>query len=366
VQGKTVAAAASQGITVAAVASLGSTDEGAASMEEGVRVDVGFTAKVEVGQRVMGLYHGKKWFDATITQVVANEDGLGQTYVLRWSDGDISNLLKPASEVAIRLSDLFKVLSTCSLPFKVLLSVQEANFRVEVKEELFDDVLQQHVSHHSQEKSVTEAVLKEAQAPRDKMDSFAEALECAVCYDVLGEETVSFTCGHLYCNRKACGSRDVEICPECRAPVVSRTKLCGGVARLKQLLDCKVVTTDVQSVQHKAGTWAKQSFEQIHQRRDQEKTGGVKEREREQEERRGKRERATKHARELQHRLSEVERERVAAKESSESEILESKHQEERKRVAHAGTSTVLDNLKKEMSDLQTAHSQLQNSYAVV
>ena len=209
-------------------------------------------------------------------------------------------------------------------------------------------------------------MLKEAQAPRDKMDSCAEALECAVCYDVLGEETVSFTCGHLYYNRKACGSRDVEICPECRAPLVSRTKLFGGVARLKQRLGCKVVTTDVQSVQRKAGTWTIQSFEQINQRRDQEKAERVKEREREQEERRGERERATKHARELQHRLSEVEREREAAKESRESETLESKREEERKRAAHAATSTVLENLKKEMSDLQTAHSELQNSHAVV
>jgi len=78
VQGKTVAVAASQGITVAAAASLGSTDEVAASTEEGVRVDVAFAAKVEVGQRVMGISHGKTWCDTTIAQVVANEDGLGR------------------------------------------------------------------------------------------------------------------------------------------------------------------------------------------------------------------------------------------------------------------------------------------------
>jgi hypothetical protein len=78
--------------------------------------------------------------------------------------------------------------------------------------------------------------MKEAADKRGRLNEIALALECGCCFEKLGAGSVSFGCGHTYCNRPDCASRSVETCPECRQPVTTRVELFGALPDVGGLL----------------------------------------------------------------------------------------------------------------------------------
>ena len=72
---------------------------------------------------------------------------------------------------------------------------------------------------------------------REARTQVAEAMECACCFETLGEGSVALLpCGHTYCNRASCGSPHVAECPECRQAVAGRVALFGALASVEAML----------------------------------------------------------------------------------------------------------------------------------
>ena len=72
---------------------------------------------------------------------------------------------------------------------------------------------------------------------REALERVARAMECACCFETLGEGSVALLpCGHTYCNRAACASARVTECPECRQAVAGRVALFGALANVEAVL----------------------------------------------------------------------------------------------------------------------------------
>jgi formylmethanofuran dehydrogenase subunit D len=99
--------------------------------------------------------------------------------------------------------------------------------------------------------------MKEAAELRGRLNAIALAFECTLCFEKLGAGSVSFGCGHTYCNRATCGSRLVDTCPECRLPVASRVQLFGALPDVGGLLEQEPAAPDVEQVQRIASENAK-------------------------------------------------------------------------------------------------------------
>ena len=93
------------------------------------------------------------------------------------------------------------------------------------------------------------AKVKEAGELRKQLDEIALVLECACCFEKIGAGCAAFGCGHIFCNRAECGSRDVVICPECRQPVTSRVPLFGVMSHVGELLDTVPAPTNTYDAQ---------------------------------------------------------------------------------------------------------------------
>ena len=89
---------------------------------------------------------------------------------------------------------------------------------------------------HPHLQSMVEAKMKEATEKRGRLNEIALALECGCYFEKLGAGSVSFGCGHTYCNRSDCPSRSVETCPVCRKPVTTRVELFGTLPDVGSLL----------------------------------------------------------------------------------------------------------------------------------
>jgi hypothetical protein len=113
--------------------------------------------------------------------------------------------------------------------------------------------------------------MKEAAELRGRLNAIALAFECTLCFEKLGAGSVSFDCGHTYCNRLTCGSRLVDTCPECRLPVASRVQLFGALPDVGGLLEQEPAAPDVEQVQRLASENAKASLEEIRKRSEAEK-----------------------------------------------------------------------------------------------
>ena len=114
-----------------------------------------------------------------------------------------------------------------------------------------------------------EVKTQEAPELRGRLNAIALAFESTLCFEKLGAESVSFGCGHTYCNRATCGSRSVDTCPECRLPVASRVQLFGALPDVGGLLEQE--PPDVEQVQRLASENAKASLEEIRKRSEEEK-----------------------------------------------------------------------------------------------
>jgi hypothetical protein len=143
--------------------------------------------------------------------------------------------------------------------------------RIEVKKEVMEEDQHEHARRHAQLQSVVEAKMKEAAELRGRLDDIALAFECTLCLEKLGAGSVSFSCGHTYCNRLTCGSRLVDTCPECRLPVASRVQLFGALPDVGGLLEQEPAAPDVEQVQRLASENAKASLEEIRKRSEAEK-----------------------------------------------------------------------------------------------
>ena len=97
--------------------------------------------------------------------------------------------------------------------------------------------------------SAANAKVKEAGELRKQLDEIALVLECACCFEKIGAGCAAFGCGHIFCNRAECGSRDVVICPECRQPVTSRVPLFGVMSHVGELLDTVPAPTNTYDAQ---------------------------------------------------------------------------------------------------------------------
>ena len=53
-----------------------------------------------------------------------------------------------------------------------------------------------------------------------------EAMECQVCMENMAS-TAFIPCGHCFCCKDGCGSREVSTCPACRSAVTGRIELFG-------------------------------------------------------------------------------------------------------------------------------------------
>jgi hypothetical protein len=98
------------------------------------------------------------------------------------------------------------------------------------------------------------------------------ALEGGLCFEKFAAGSVSFGCGHTYCNRRTCVSRSVDIFPECRFPVATRVQLFGTLPDIGGLLDQEPAIPDVKQVQNLASENVKVSLEEFHKRSEEDKT----------------------------------------------------------------------------------------------
>ncbi len=94
--------------------------------------------------------------------------------------------------------------------------------RHEVKKEAMEEKQQEHARRPAQHQSVVVAKMKEAAELRGRLNDIVLSLECGCCFEKLCSGSVSFDCGHTYCNRPTCESRLVDTCPHCRLPVTTR------------------------------------------------------------------------------------------------------------------------------------------------
>ena len=106
---------------------------------------------------------------------------------------------------------------------------------------------------------------KEAAELRERINKIFLALECGCCFEKFGAGSVSFSCGHTYCNRPTCAFRSVDTCPECRLPVTVRVQLFGTLPDIGGLLETAV--TDAQQKQRSAAENDKETLEEIHTER---------------------------------------------------------------------------------------------------
>ncbi len=150
-------------------------------------------------------------------------------------------------------------------------TVRNLRARIEVKKEVEEQQQHEHARRHAQVQSVVEAKIQEASELRGHLKDIALALECTLCFEKFGAGSVSFGCGHTYCNRATCGSRSVDTCPECRLPVASRVQLYGALPDVGGLLQQEPAAPDVEQVQRLASENAKVSLEEIRKRREEEK-----------------------------------------------------------------------------------------------
>jgi hypothetical protein len=138
--------------------------------------------------------------------------------------------------------------------------------RIEVKKEVMEEEQQGHTRRHAKLQSVVEAKIQESAELRGRLNDIALAFECTLCFEKLGAGSVSFGCGHTYCNRATCASRLVDTCPECRLPVASRVQLFGALPDVGGLPEQEPEAPDVEQVQRLASEQAKASPEEIRKR----------------------------------------------------------------------------------------------------
>jgi hypothetical protein len=149
--------------------------------------------------------------------------------------------------------------------------VRNLQARIEVKKEVMEEEHHEHARRHAQLQSVVEAKIQEAAELRGRLNDIALAFECTLCFEKLGAGSVSFGCGHTYCNRATCGSRLVDTCPECRLPVASRVQLFGTLPDVGGLLEHEPAAPDVEQVQWLASENAKASLEEMRKRSEENK-----------------------------------------------------------------------------------------------
>ena len=130
--------------------------------------------------------------------------------------------------------------------------VRELHARIEVKKEIMEEEQFEHARRHAQLQSVVEAKVKEAAELRGRLNDIALALECGCCFEKLAAGSVSFGCGHTYCNSPTCASRLVDTCPECRLPVTARVLLFGALPDVGGLLEQEPAVYDVEQVERDA------------------------------------------------------------------------------------------------------------------
>jgi hypothetical protein len=156
--------------------------------------------------------------------------------------------------------------------------VRDLHARIEVKKEVMEEEQQEHARRHAQLQSVVKAKIQEAAELRGRLKDIALAVECTLCFETLGKESVSLDCGHTYCNRATCGSRLVDTCPECRLPVASRVQLFGALPDVGGLLEQEPAAPDVEQVQRLASENAKASLQEMRKRSAEEKAVWQRER----------------------------------------------------------------------------------------
>jgi hypothetical protein len=154
--------------------------------------------------------------------------------------------------------------------------VRDLQARIEVKKQAMEEEQHEHARRHAQLQSVVEAKIQDAAELRGRLNDIALAFKC---FEKLGAGSVSFGCGHTYCNRATCGSRLVDTCPECRLPVASRVQLFGALPDVGGLLEQEPATPDVEQVQMLAPANAKASLEEIRKRIEEDKAVWQRERE---------------------------------------------------------------------------------------
>jgi hypothetical protein len=137
--------------------------------------------------------------------------------------------------------------------------VRDLQARIEVQREVMEEEQHEHARRHAQLQSVVAAKNKEA---AELINKISLALECGCCFEKFGAGSVSFSCGHTYCNRPTCASRSVDTCPECRLPVTARVQLFGALPDVGGLLEAAVL-----DVQRLAAGHDKEALEEIHTER---------------------------------------------------------------------------------------------------
>ena len=122
-------------------------------------------------------------------------------------------------------------------PAKRVRREQDAGARVS---KMYMDRLVQVKKEQVEEGARRQAALKsEVDAEvREALTRVARAMECACCFETLGEGSVALLpCGHTYCNRaSSCASAQVTECPECRQAVAGRVALFGALANVEAVL----------------------------------------------------------------------------------------------------------------------------------
>ena len=53
-----------------------------------------------------------------------------------------------------------------------------------------------------------------------------EGMECQVCMEIMAS-TAFIPCGHCFCCKDGCGSKEASTCPACRSAVTARTEVFG-------------------------------------------------------------------------------------------------------------------------------------------
>ncbi len=154
--------------------------------------------------------------------------------------------------------------------------VRDLQALIEVKKEVMEEEQHEHARRHAQLQSVVEANMKDAAELRGRLNAIALAFECTLCFEKLGAGSVSFGCGHTYCNRLTCGSCLVDTCPECRLPVASRVQLFGALPDVGGLLE-QEPAAQVGQVQRLPSENAKASLEEIRKRSEEEKAAWQRE-----------------------------------------------------------------------------------------
>ena len=121
-------------------------------------------------------------------------------------------------------------------PAKRVRREQDARARVS---DMYKERLMEVKKEQSEEGERRRAALKgEVDAEvRKALTEVAQAMECACCFETLGEGSVALLpCGHTYCNRASCASAQAAECPECRQAVAGRVALFGVLANVKAAL----------------------------------------------------------------------------------------------------------------------------------